>query len=276
MLDETRQVLWTQGLFLQPHHFQVADMAMDARLRSALRTSDPWYWGFRSLTISEDALLNNPDVVFLSPFETDTGTAITELCNAANVPIFILDTGSEADYTCFITSDNKQGGRVAGDFLLANTDDSRNVAELQGLIGRVVPAQRGVGFNEVMSENNVEVKYVQPADFNREKGMSLMENFLTTDPEINAVFCWNDAMALGAKEAIAARGLTDKILLVGFDATDEAVQAVIDGQMAATVAQNPYGFGQQGVELAYKFLAGEEIEKATRRLIWMERCRRAM
>lgn len=59
MLDETRQVLWTQGLFLQPHHFQVADMATDARLRSIRRSSDPWYWGFRSLSLSEDALLSN-------------------------------------------------------------------------------------------------------------------------------------------------------------------------------------------------------------------------
>jgi ribose transport system substrate-binding protein len=66
---------------------------------------------------------------------------------------------------------------------------------------------------------------------------------------------------LGAKEAVAARGLTGKILVIGFDATDEAVQAVIDGELAATVAQNPYGFGTQGVELCYKYLTGETIEK---------------
>lgn len=112
-----------------------------------------------------------------------------------------------------------------------------------------------------MAANNVKINYVQPADFNRSKGMDLMETFLTQDNTINAVFCWNDEMALGAREAIAANGLTDQVLLIGFDATDEACQAVLDGEMAATVAQNPYGFGVMGVELSFKHLAGEKFEK---------------
>jgi ribose transport system substrate-binding protein len=215
----------------------------------------------KQVSQAEDALQGDIDALFLSPFETDTGTTIAEMCNAAGVPIFILDTGAEADYTCFITSDNKQGGRVAAEYLIENTDDSRVVAEEQGLIGRAIPALRGVGFNEVMDENNIKVEFVQPADYNREKGMTLMENFLTSNPKINAVFCWNDEMALGAKEAIAARDLTGQVLLIGFDATDEAVQSVLDGEMSATVAQNPKGFGTQGVDLALKHLAGEEIEK---------------
>ena len=215
----------------------------------------------KQVSQAEDAILAGVDALFVSPYETDTGTAITEKANEANIPVFILDTGAEGDYTAFITSDNKQGGKVAAEYLLENTGDDRNIAELQGLIGRVIPAQRGVGFNEVMDEKGVKVNYVQPADFNRSKGMDLMDTFLTQDPAINAVFCWNDEMALGAKEAIAAHGLTDKVLLIGFDATDEGLQAVKDGEMAATVAQNPFGFGEMGVELAYKHFNGESFEK---------------
>jgi ribose transport system substrate-binding protein len=210
---------------------------------------------------AEDAIQAGIDALFVSPFETDTGTAITELCIAAKIPCFILDNGSNAGYTAFVTSDNEQGGQIAAQYLIQNTGDSRNVFEMQGLVGRAIPALRGVGFNKEMSAQGIKINYVQPADFNRSKGMDLMETFLTQDDGINAVFCWNDEMALGAKEAIAARGLTGKILVIGFDATDEAVQAVLDGELAATVAQNPYGFGQQGVDLCYRYLAGESIEK---------------
>jgi ribose transport system substrate-binding protein len=215
----------------------------------------------KQVSQAEDALLAGIDALFVSPFETDTGTAITELCINANVPCFILDNGSNAAYTAFITSDNEQGGEIAAQYLLQNTGSDRNVFEMQGLLGRAVPALRGKGFNKVMDEQGVKINYVQPADFNRSKGMDLMETFLTQDGTINAVFCWNDEMALGAKEAIAARGLTGKILVIGFDATDEAVQSVIDGELAATVAQNPYGFGIQGVDLCYQHLAGETIPK---------------
>jgi len=222
---------------------------------------DSQYDSARQISQAEDALQLDLDVLLVSPNDADVGTVITELAYEAGIPVFILDNGAEGPYNAFISSDNRQGGRLAGEFLLENTDDDRVVAELQGLVGRVIPAQRGVGFNEVMDENGVEVSYVQPADFDRSMGMALMENFLTMNPGINAVFAWNDEMALGAREAIAARGLTDQILLIGFDATDEAVQAVIDGEMAATVAQNPRRFGSMGVELALAYLNGETFER---------------
>ena len=222
---------------------------------------DSQYDSARQVGQAEDALQLDLDVLLVSPNDADVGTVITELAYAAGIPVFILDNGAEGPYNAFISSDNRQGGRLAGEFLMANTDDDRVVAELQGILGRVIPAQRGVGFNEVMDENGVEVSYVQPADFDRSQGMALMENFLTMNPNITAVFAWNDEMALGAREAIAARGLTDQILLIGFDATDEAVQAVIDGEMAATVAQNPRQFGMMGVQLALAVLAGETVER---------------
>jgi ribose transport system substrate-binding protein len=216
----------------------------------------------KQISQAEDSLLAGIDALFVSPFETDTGTAITELCISANVPCFILDNGSNADYTAFIAADNQQGGEIAAQFMIQNIDvGNKNIFEMQGLVGRAVPALRGKGFNKVMDEHGIKVNYVQPADFNRSKGMDLMETFLTQDSSINAVFCWNDEMALGAKEAIAARGLTGKILLIGFDATEEAVQAVADGELAATVAQNPYGFGIQGVDLCYQYLEGKTIPR---------------
>ncbi len=210
---------------------------------------------------AEDAISSGADAILVSPYESDTGTAIVERCNEENIPVFVLDVGAEGNYTGFIAADNAQGGELAAKYIVENTDDSRNVAEIQGVLAREVPARRGKGFNKVMDEESVKVNYCQPANCDRSQGMDIMDTFLTQDKTINAVFCWNDEMALGAKEAIAAHGLSDKVLLVGFDGTDEGVQAVINGELAADIAQKPYQFGTEGVAMAYKYFNGEEFEK---------------
>lgn len=215
----------------------------------------------KQVSQAEDAILKEVDAILVSPFETDIGTAIVEKCVPAGVPVFVLDNGAEGDYNAFIFSDNKQGGRAAAEYIAENLPENPVIFEMQGLIGRKIPAQRGVGFNEVMNEKNLTVEYVQPADFNRDKGFTVMEDLLTKDPNINVVFCWNDEMALGALEAVAARNLTDKVMIVGFDATVEACQAVLDGKLSATVAQQPIQFGVRGVQLALKHLGGEPVEK---------------
>ncbi|PLX33973.1 MAG: D-ribose ABC transporter substrate-binding protein, partial [Clostridiales bacterium] len=97
----------------------------------------------------------------------------------------------------------------------------------------------------------------QVADFDRTKGLSVMENILQAQPEIDAVFAHNDEMALGAIKAIEAAGRD--ILVVGFDATDDAVKAVEAGQMAATVAQQPAMIGSLGVENGIKALMGDSL-----------------
>ena len=215
----------------------------------------------KQVSQAEDAILSGADAIFVSPYESDTGTAIVERCAEEGIAVFVLDVGAEGDYTGFVAADNYQGGQIAAEYILEHTGDDRNVAEIQGVVARAVPAQRGVGFNDVMDEAGVKVNYCQPANCLRSEGMDVMDTFLTQDDTINAVFCWNDEMALGAKEAIAAHDLTDQILLVGFDGTDEGIKAVMDGSVAVSIAQKPYEFGTTAVDMAYKYFAGEEFEK---------------
>jgi ribose transport system substrate-binding protein len=91
--------------------------------------------------------------------------------------------------------------------------------------------------------------------------MTIMENALQAYPDIKAVFAHNDTMAMGAMEACQAADRSD-IIIVGFDADDDAVQAVQDGKLAATIAQQPELMGSRGVELAYGLLNGETIPEA--------------
>ncbi|SDY14422.1 substrate-binding protein domain-containing protein, partial [Acetomicrobium thermoterrenum DSM 13490] len=99
----------------------------------------------------------------------------------------------------------------------------------------------------------------QPANSERALGMQVMENILTSNPDLDAVFCTNDEMALGALQAAEAAG--KKIIIVGFDANKDALESIIDNGLTATIAQNPFAMGLYGVENAIKLLNGEEIPK---------------
>ena len=100
----------------------------------------------------------------------------------------------------------------------------------------------------------------QSADFDRTKGLNVMENILQGHPDIQAVFAHNDEMALGAIEAIASSG--KEILVIGFDGNDDAIKSVKAGQMAATVAQQPELIGQLAVQAAADTMKGKKVEKA--------------
>jgi ribose transport system substrate-binding protein len=131
------------------------------------------------------------------------------------------------------------------------------VAELEGIPGTTAARDRGQGFNEAVN-GKLDVVARQAADFDRTKGLTVTENILQSHPEIKGVFAHNDEMALGA---IKALGNKKDVLIVGFDATADAVKAVEKGEMAATVAQQPRLIGSEGVETAKKIVAGEKTPK---------------
>jgi ribose transport system substrate-binding protein len=130
------------------------------------------------------------------------------------------------------------------------------VAELQGTSGASAAIDRSEGFHKV-ADSKLNVVASQTANFNRTEGMSVMENMLQADGDIKAVFAANDEMALGAVEAMSGAG--KNVLVVGFDATDDAIAAVKAGRMAATVAQQPELIGSTAVENAVNLINGVSI-----------------
>ena len=110
---------------------------------------------------------------------------------------------------------------------------------------------------QLLTGQKVNVVASQTANFNRTEGMSVMENMLQADGDIKAVFAANDEMALGAVEAMSGAG--KNVLVVGFDATDDAIAAVKAGRMAATVAQQPELIDSTAVENAVNLINGVSI-----------------
>jgi ABC-type sugar transport system substrate-binding protein len=99
----------------------------------------------------------------------------------------------------------------------------------------------------------------QPANMERDLAFNVMQNTLQAHPDVQGVFACNDVMALGAAEAIAAAGKAGQIVVVGFDAQDDARQAIRDGKLDASIAQSPYQMGRQAVESAWRILKKESV-----------------
>lgn len=214
----------------------------------------------RQLAQVEDLIQQKVDVILLSPWDPDPGGSCVEAANKAGIPVIVLDVGvNSGKIETFIVSDNLKGGELAGEFVAQKLGGKGKVAHIQCQLGYVIPALRGEGFTNVMKKYGIEIVAKQPADSQRSLGMKVMEDFIQAHPDLNAVFCENDEMALGALEAVKAAGLQDKIIVVGFDAIPDALCSIKNGGLAATVAQKPYEIGKMGVDAALKVLKGEKL-----------------
>jgi ribose transport system substrate-binding protein len=210
----------------------------------------------------EDLIQQNVDLILVNPTDSSAVTSAIESANSANIPVITVDRSADGGkVVTHIASDNVAGGKMAGEFLLEQLKNGGNIVELEGIPGSSAARERGEGFHQVIDKaSNVKVVAKQAADFDRAKGLSVMENILQSHKDIQAVFAHNDEMALGALEALEAHGMKD-VIVVGFDATEDAVKAVKAGKMAATVAQKPELIGENAVKTALKVLNGEKVDK---------------
>lgn len=208
----------------------------------------------------EDLLVKGVDVLLINPTDSDAVVSSVRAANRNKVPVVTLDRAANGGkVVSHVASDNVLGGEVAGNYIVEQLGGKGKVVELEGIPGTTAARDRGEGFNKAIA-GKLDVVAKQSADFDRTKGLTVMENILQAQPEINAVFAHNDEMALGALKAIESSGRKN-IIVVGFDATDDAVAAVKDGKLSATVAQKPAEIGAIGVEVAGKIIKKEAVEE---------------
>ncbi|WP_422446608.1 ribose ABC transporter substrate-binding protein RbsB [Thermoanaerobacterium sp. DL9XJH110] len=213
----------------------------------------------KELSNVEDLVQQGVSLLMINPVDSDAVANAVKMANEKNIPVITLDrSANDGKVVTHIASDNVAGGKMAGQFIVDKLGGKGNVVELQGIPGASAARDRGQGFEEAIKGTEIKIVAFQPADFDRQKGLSVMENILQAQPQIDAVFAQNDEMALGAIQAIEAAGRKG-ILVVGFDAIDDALKAIEEGKMAATVAQQPELIGSLGVEYADKVLKGESV-----------------
>jgi ribose transport system substrate-binding protein len=186
----------------------------------------------------------------------------------AKVPIVVVDTRVDAKAAAdagvrpetFVGSDNYEGGKLAGEYLIRVTGGNARVGILEGIPGHETGDSRMRGFRDAVKRApGMTIVASQPANWERDQGFNVFQNMLQAHQDIDSVFACSDLMALGAIEAIAAAGRTGRIRVIGFDALDDAKKAIAAGTMEASVAQFPSEMGRAAVESAVKVIRGETV-----------------
>lgn len=213
----------------------------------------------KELSNVEDLTVRGAKVLLINPTDSEAVSNAVAIANRNKIPVVTLDrAAAKGQVVSHIASDNIAGGKMAGDFIAQKLGSGAKVIQLEGLAGTSAARERGEGFKQSVEVHKFDVLASQPADFDRTKGLNVTENLLASKSAVQAIFAQNDEMALGALRAISAAN--KKVLIVGFDGTDDGIKAVKSGKMAATIAQQPELIGRLGVEAADKILKGEKVE----------------
>lgn len=230
------------------------------QLDATLTVADAQNDAAKQVSDVEDMIQKGMDLILINPTDSEAVGAAVQSANDAGIPVITVDRNAESgEVVAHVASDNVAGGKLAGEYMVELVGEGGKVVELEGIPGASATRDRGQGFNEAI-DGKLDVVAKQSANFDRAQGLTVMENILQDNKDIVAVFAHNDEMALGAVQALNSAGLKD-VKVIGFDATDDAVKAVEEGTMAATVAQKPTEIGKLGVEAAVNYLKGETIEE---------------
>ena len=209
----------------------------------------------------EDAISQGVDGIALAPTDPAALEPVVQQALDADIAVVFIDTQGSNEGVTFIGTDNEAGAALAGEYLCDNVPEGGKVAILQGIITQSTGMARAEGAKAAVEGCGLELVAEVPAEWDRAKGLTATEDILTANSDLAGIFGSNDNMALGATEAIAnAEIAPEDIVVVGFDANPDAAQAVLDGTMDATVAQNPTNMGKFGVESLITLINGGTLE----------------
>ena len=200
----------------------------------------------------DDLVSKGAKIIIINPVDSDAVAPAVKSAKNSGVKVISVDRAVNGEsVSCSIASDNVMGARLAGEYMVSKIGEGSEVAELQGVLGASATIDRGQGFHEI-ADTKLDIVASQSANFNRAEGLSVMENIYQAHPGIKGVFAHNDEMALGAIQALSSAA--KNIVIVGFDATADARDAIADGKLSATVAQQPKLMGERAVQTAIKLL----------------------
>jgi ribose transport system substrate-binding protein len=215
----------------------------------------------QQVQIVEDLITQGVDGLALAPCGAQELIPIMEKAAAAGIPIVLVDTDAPWDKKiAYVGTNNRKGGEMAGEYMAKAMGGKGKVALITGVMGHQTHIDRVGGVEDVFKKfPGVAIVAKQPANSERALGMAVMENILTSNPDLSFTFCTNAEMTLGAYEAIKAQN--SKCKLMGFDSDSQVLKLIKDGEVDSLIAQSPYDMGRLGVEAVAKVLAGGKVDK---------------
>jgi ribose transport system substrate-binding protein len=217
----------------------------------------------------ESMIAQKVDAIFLAPREEKPLAAAVKKARDAGIPVILLDRNVDpslaqagVDYVTFIGSDFVEEGKRAADWLIKATGGNAKIIQLEGTAGSSPANDRKKGFEDaIKSQAGMQIiASTAQGDFARDKGRQAMEQLLTAHPDVTAVYAHNDEMAIGAIAALEAAGRQPgkDVIVVSIDGEKDALQAIIDGKLGASVECNPR-FGPSAFDTLDKYASGEQI-----------------
>lgn len=198
--------------------------------------------------------------ILFNPTDADGSVANVKKAKKADIPTFCIDREINSNDVAVtqILSDNYSGCVELGQYFVKKMNGKGKYVELLGILGDNNTWNRSKGFHNVV-DNYPELKMVsqQTAEFDRTKAMEVLESILQANPEIDAVFCGNDAMAMGAYQALVAAGKADKVMVFGFDGAKDVIDSINEGKIIATGMQFPKKMARMAAEQADEYIKGK-------------------
>ncbi len=213
--------------------------------------------------LCEEAIVSGVSCVVLAPVDSEAIVPATKKINEAGIPIVNLNTkiSDDTQYKTFCGLENINQGYNTAKAMFELMNGEGKIFIIEGSTGAQTSIDRVKGFEKALAEYpNIEVVAQQSANYSRADALNVVQNLLQAHPDVNAILCCNDEMALGSAEAIDAANLTGTIMVAGQDANDDAVAALKEGKITVTSYGNPYMQGYTAVKAAVDVLEGKSVD----------------
>jgi ABC-type sugar transport system substrate-binding protein len=235
-------------------HPEVELIVADGRRDSAKQLADV-----------EDLITRKVSIIVIAPNDAQALAPIGEKAKRAGIPIVTFDRVLAApsdQVAAHIGSDNIEMGRVAARYIAKRLDGKGVVIQIEGTPGASATVDRKKGFEEEIAKSaGIKVAASMVGHYRRHEAMQGMEDAITANPKIDAVYCHNDEMAFGALQALEGRNRAAGVIVTGMDGSQVAMQAINDGKLTGTVYY--HHMFPEALELAMKVLKGERVPKVT-------------
>jgi ribose transport system substrate-binding protein len=221
------------------------------------------------IRLVEQMLAQRANVLVIAP--ADSKALVPVLQTAISRGVVVINIDNRLDKAAlaekrinvpFVGPDNREGAKLAGDYLAQQLKAGDKVGIIEGVTTTVNAQQRTLGFRDAMAAKGLQVVAVQSGEWELQKGNVVATAMLREHPDLAALLCGNDTMALGAVSAVKSTGKSGKVKVVGYDNIPAVKPLLADGRMLATVDQFASEQAVAGIELALKALANKTPQSA--------------
>lgn len=207
----------------------------------------------------ENLIAQGCNAIIISPVDADATQAISDACDEAGIPLISVSTDINSERTCCVAADNTEAGTKQANLMLNLLGSTGNIAVLMGAAGNMNATGRTDAYHSVIDGvDGMEIIAEQTGNWLRADALSVVENWLQSGMEIDGILANNDEMAIGAALACQEVGLA--IPIIGVGATEEGLNAVLNGTISGTVVWSGVQQGYTAMDCAVKAIKGETLD----------------